>query len=57
MLFFTPCTFSLEFKECFNLYDRDSDGLISTEQMILVMRSLGQCPSQRELNELTQMLG
>lgn len=46
-----------EFKECFNLYDRDSDGLISTEQMILVMRSLGQCPSQRELNELTQILG
>jgi len=46
-----------EFKECFNLYDRDGDGLISTEQMKVVMRSLGQCPSQRELEDIVKVLG
>ena len=49
--------FYIEFKECFNLYDRDSDGLITIDQMKLVMRSLGQCPSQSELNEITKNLG
>ena len=47
----------LEYKECFNLYDRDNDGLISIEQMKQVVRSLGQCPSDRELKELQEKLG
>ncbi|XP_066920107.1 uncharacterized protein [Clytia hemisphaerica] len=46
-----------EYKECFNLYDRDNDGLISIEQMKQVIRSLGQCPSDKELKELQQKLG
>ena len=46
-----------EFKECFSLYDRDGDGLISSEQMKLVMRSLGQCPTQTELNKMVQNAG
>jgi len=46
-----------EFKECFNLYDRDHDGLISLEQMKLVMRSLGQCASQSELDAMIKDVG
>ena len=47
----------IEYKECFNLYDRDNDGLISIEQMRQVIRSLGQCPSERELKEVQEKLG
>ena len=41
-----------EYKECFNLYDQDNDGLISSEQVLVVMRSLGQSPTVREVNRL-----
>jgi len=47
----------VEYKECFNLYDRDKDGMISIDQISVVMRSLGQCPSERELKEMTSKLG
>ncbi|XP_065644128.1 calmodulin-A isoform X2 [Hydra vulgaris] len=46
-----------EFKECFNLYDRDNDGIISIDEMMTVMRSLSQCPSEREIKEISLALG
>ena len=56
VIFFCSCML-IEYKECFNLYDRDNDGLISIEQMRQVIRSLGQCPSERELKEVQEKLG
>jgi calmodulin len=41
-----------EFKEAFSLFDRDSDGHITTKELGTVMRSLGQNPDERELQDL-----
>nr|XP_022332304.1 neo-calmodulin-like [Crassostrea virginica] len=38
-----------DFKETFNLFDKDGDGTISTSELAMVMRSLGQNPSDMEL--------
>jgi len=39
-------------KEAFQLFDRDSDGKITTNELGTVMRSLGQNPTQAELKDL-----
>ncbi|XP_069184378.1 uncharacterized protein [Procambarus clarkii] len=41
-----------EFKEAFMLFDKDEDGLITTAELGVVMRSLGQRPSETELRKL-----
>jgi len=41
-----------EFKEAFNLYDKDGDGTITTSELGTVMRSLGQNPSEAELQDI-----
>ncbi|KAK3872034.1 hypothetical protein Pcinc_022861, partial [Petrolisthes cinctipes] len=41
-----------EFKEAFMLFDRDEDGMITTAELGVVMRSLGQRPSETELRKL-----
>ena len=41
-----------EFKEAFSLFDRDGDGHITTKELGTVMRSLGQNPDERELQDL-----
>ncbi|CAH1793156.1 unnamed protein product [Owenia fusiformis] len=38
-----------EFKEAFSLFDKNSDGTITTEELGTVMRSLGQNPTEAEL--------
>ncbi|XP_022334734.1 neo-calmodulin-like [Crassostrea virginica] len=38
-----------DFKETFNLFDKDGDGTISTSELAMVMRSLGQNPSDMDL--------
>ena len=38
-----------EFREAFNVYDKDEDGRIAAKELGTVMRSLGQNPSEAEL--------
>ena len=52
------CTFELwslfetEFKEAFSLFDKDGDGTITTKELGTVMRSLGQNPTEAELQDM-----
>ncbi|CCA71196.1 probable Calmodulin [Serendipita indica DSM 11827] len=41
-----------EFKEAFALFDKDGDGTITTKELGTVMRSLGQNPSDSELQDM-----
>ena len=41
-----------EFKEAFQLFDKDGDGTISTRELGTVMRSLGQSPTAAELQDM-----
>ncbi|KAI5066871.1 hypothetical protein GOP47_0017399 [Adiantum capillus-veneris] len=41
-----------EFKEAFSLFDKDGDGCITTKELGTVMRSLGQNPTEAELQEM-----
>ncbi|CAN6652031.1 calmodulin [Trichomonascus vanleenenianus] len=40
------------FKEAFSLFDKDNDGQITTKELGVVMRSLGQNPSESELSDM-----
>lgn len=44
--------FFIEFKEAFMLFDKDEDGTISVTELAVVMRSLGQRPSETELRDM-----
>lgn len=47
------CTsMSAEFKEAFSLFDKDGDGTITTKELGTVMRSLGQNPTEAELQDM-----
>jgi len=41
-----------EFKEAFSLFDRDGDGRITSKELGTVMRSLGQNPTEAELQDM-----
>ncbi|KAG6511927.1 calmodulin-like isoform X2 [Zingiber officinale] len=41
-----------EFKEAFSLFDKDGDGCVTTKEIGTVMRSLGQNPTEAELQEM-----
>eukprot|EP01121_Diplochlamys_sp_Union-15-3_P010048 TRINITY_DN2777_c0_g1_i1.p1 TRINITY_DN2777_c0_g1~~TRINITY_DN2777_c0_g1_i1.p1 ORF type:complete len:150 (+),score=46.84 TRINITY_DN2777_c0_g1_i1:53-502(+) len=41
-----------EFKEAFSLFDKDGDGAITTKELGTVMRSLGQNPTEADLEEM-----
>ena len=41
-----------EFKEAFSLFDKEGDGTITTKELGTVMRSLGQNPTEAELQDM-----
>ena len=41
-----------EFREAFNIFDKDGDGRITAKELGTVMRSLGQNPSEAELQDM-----
>ena len=44
--------FAAEFKEAFALFDKDGDGTITTNELATVMKSLGQNPSEKDLEDM-----
>lgn len=45
-----------EFKEAFALFDKDLDGRITQEELGIVMRSLGQRPTDDELRNMVTLV-
>lgn len=43
-----------EFKEAFQIFDKDGDGSITTKELGTVMRSLGQNPSDEEIRQMIE---
>lgn len=46
-----------EFKECFSLFDGDSDGMVTENELGLIMRSLGQNITHVEIAALMKKAG
>jgi calmodulin len=42
----------MEFKEAFEMFDRDKDGLINSKELGNILRSLGHDPSEQELSDM-----
>lgn len=43
-----------ELREAFSLFDKDGSGTISNDELEVVMKSLGQNPTQSELKQMIQ---
>ena len=46
-----------EFKEAFSLFDKDGDGTITSKDLGTVMRSLGENPTEAELQDMISEVG
>lgn len=47
----------IEFKECFCLFDGDSDGMVTEKELALIMRSLGENITHVEIAEFMKKAG
>ena len=47
-----PRSYLTDFKEAFALLDKDGDGTINTKELGVLMRSLGENPTEQELEEI-----
>ncbi len=43
-----------EFTEAFKFFDKDGDGIINTNQLDLLIRSLNQNPTNKQLSQMKQ---
>ena len=43
-----------DIKECFTLHDKDADGKIPTQELGVVIRSLGQTPTEAEVDDIAR---
>ena len=41
-----------EFRDAFSLFDKDGDGAVTTKELASVMRSIGQTPTEAELQDM-----
>ena len=41
-----------EYREAFSLFDKDGDGTVDAKELGVVMRSLGQMPTDKELHDM-----
>ena len=46
-----------ELREAFNIFDKDSDGAIALDKLILLLKSLKQNLTQNEIKELAETFG
>ena len=44
--------FISEFKEAFSLFDKNGDGTISSKELGIVMRAIGENPTEAELQDM-----
>lgn len=53
-VFYSIFFFNAELREAFSLFDKDGSGTISNDELEVVMKSLGQNPTQSELAQMIQ---
>lgn len=41
-----------DYEDAFTLFDKDGDGVITTKELGIVMRSIGQNPTDAELSDM-----
>jgi len=46
-----------EFQEAFQLFDKDNDGKLNSDELGTVMRALGQNPTQAEIKNIVKEIG
>jgi len=46
-----------EFKEAFSLFDKDGDGTIDAQELGTVLRSLGNQPTEEEVEDMIREVG
>ncbi|XP_035687803.1 calmodulin-alpha-like [Branchiostoma floridae] len=44
----------IEYREAFSVYDKDGDGIIAIKELFKVMWSLGQNPTEKEMEKILQ---
>lgn len=45
-----------EFREAFSIFDKDGDGCIGTKEVGTVLRSLGQSPTEEQIEEMVRKI-